>query len=144
MLLTNQRLDKLLLARIDFTKRGMMKGSCLYGVYMNMLPTIDEAGESEETRDSLFDHSDPSPHCVDEDASDYDRVDEEEDVGYKDYDGVDEDGYGDNDDDDNDDDAVGDGLELADLGRDDSLVNEVRLTKTRGAPVVFIVSYYTY
>ena len=29
MLLTNQRLDKLAAARIDFTKRGMLNGTCL-------------------------------------------------------------------------------------------------------------------
>jgi hypothetical protein len=29
MLLTNQRLDKLAASRVDFTKRGMLQGSCL-------------------------------------------------------------------------------------------------------------------
>jgi len=29
MLLTNQRLDKLAAARVDFTERGMLKGTCL-------------------------------------------------------------------------------------------------------------------
>jgi hypothetical protein len=29
MLLTNQRLDKLAAARVDFTQRGMLKGTCL-------------------------------------------------------------------------------------------------------------------
>ena len=29
MLLTNQRLDKLVAARVDFTRRGMLVGSCL-------------------------------------------------------------------------------------------------------------------
>jgi hypothetical protein len=29
MLLTNQRLDKLAAAHVDFVKRGMLKGACL-------------------------------------------------------------------------------------------------------------------
>lgn len=29
MLLTNQRLDKLAAARVDFQRRGMLKGTCL-------------------------------------------------------------------------------------------------------------------
>ena len=32
MLLTNQRLDKLAAARVDFTERGMLKGTCLSSV----------------------------------------------------------------------------------------------------------------
>jgi hypothetical protein len=32
MLLTNQRLDKLAASRVDFTKRGMLKGTCLLSV----------------------------------------------------------------------------------------------------------------
>jgi hypothetical protein len=32
MLLTNQRLDKLAALRVDFTRRGMLKGTCLTGV----------------------------------------------------------------------------------------------------------------
>jgi len=32
MLLTNQRLDKLAAARVDFTNRGMLKGTCLSSV----------------------------------------------------------------------------------------------------------------
>ena len=30
MLLTNQRLDKLAAARVDFTSRGMLNGTCLH------------------------------------------------------------------------------------------------------------------
>lgn len=33
MLLTNQRLDKLAASRVDFTKRGMLKGTCLESVF---------------------------------------------------------------------------------------------------------------
>jgi len=33
MLLTNQRLDKLAAARVEFTKRGMLKGTCLAEAY---------------------------------------------------------------------------------------------------------------
>lgn len=32
MLLTNQRLDKLAASRVDFTKRGMLEGTCLSSV----------------------------------------------------------------------------------------------------------------
>ena len=37
MLLTNQRLDKLAAARVDFADRGMLKGTCLSSVWDQIL-----------------------------------------------------------------------------------------------------------
>ena len=37
MLLTNQRLDKLAAARVDFTDRGMLQGTCLSAVWEQIL-----------------------------------------------------------------------------------------------------------
>jgi hypothetical protein len=37
MLLTNQRLDKLAAARVDFANRGMLQGSCLTAVWEQIL-----------------------------------------------------------------------------------------------------------
>jgi hypothetical protein len=45
MLLTNQRLDKLAAARVDFSARGMLRGSCLGETYRSFLPTIHEEAE---------------------------------------------------------------------------------------------------
>jgi hypothetical protein len=36
MLLTNQRLDKLAAARVDFTERGMLNGTCLSGALRSL------------------------------------------------------------------------------------------------------------
>jgi hypothetical protein len=40
MLLTNQRLDKLAAARVDFANRGMLKGTCLSSVLDQILRTV--------------------------------------------------------------------------------------------------------
>jgi hypothetical protein len=40
MLLTNQRLDKLAAARVDFANRGMLKGTCLSSVWEDILCKI--------------------------------------------------------------------------------------------------------
>jgi hypothetical protein len=40
MLLTNQRLDKLAAARVDFANRGMLKGTCLSSVWEDILRKI--------------------------------------------------------------------------------------------------------
>jgi hypothetical protein len=36
MLLTNQRLDKLAASRVDFTKRGMLQGTCLQNIISSL------------------------------------------------------------------------------------------------------------
>ncbi|KAH9033491.1 hypothetical protein EDB85DRAFT_1864385 [Lactarius pseudohatsudake] len=41
MLLTNQRLDKLAAARVDFTNRGMLKGTCILSVLGQILEDED-------------------------------------------------------------------------------------------------------
>jgi hypothetical protein len=40
MLLTNQRLDKLAAARVDFANRGMLKGTCLSSALDQILRTV--------------------------------------------------------------------------------------------------------
>jgi hypothetical protein len=40
MLLTNQRLDKLAAARVDFADHGMLKGTCLSSVWDQILPAF--------------------------------------------------------------------------------------------------------
>jgi len=39
MLLTNQRLDKLAAARVDFANRGMLEGTCLSSILDHILRT---------------------------------------------------------------------------------------------------------
>ena len=39
MLLTNQRLDKLAAARVDFAEHGMLRGTCLSVAYDEILRT---------------------------------------------------------------------------------------------------------
>jgi hypothetical protein len=41
MLLTNQRLDKLAASRVDFEKRGMLKGTCLQTVLTGLRKSLD-------------------------------------------------------------------------------------------------------
>jgi hypothetical protein len=37
ILLTNQRLDKLAAARVDFAERGMLQGTCLSGIWEQIM-----------------------------------------------------------------------------------------------------------
>jgi hypothetical protein len=41
MLLTNQRLDKLAASRVDFTKRGMLQGTCLQSILSGLRESLD-------------------------------------------------------------------------------------------------------
>ncbi|KAJ7206355.1 hypothetical protein GGX14DRAFT_367465 [Mycena pura] len=66
MLLTNQRLDKLEAARVDFTARGMMRGP-LIPFYGPSLPDVPEIGLPRDNVDDDDDHGDVAgPTCLGE------------------------------------------------------------------------------
>ncbi|OBZ67134.1 hypothetical protein A0H81_12921 [Grifola frondosa] len=50
MLVSNQRLDKLAASRVDFKKRGMLKGTCLSAAYHALHP--DESAEEDSASDT--------------------------------------------------------------------------------------------
>ncbi|KAF8462345.1 hypothetical protein JB92DRAFT_3136774 [Gautieria morchelliformis] len=61
MLLTNQRLDKLAAARVDFVDRGMLKGTCLSSVWEDIL-RMNQADPGSDPPDPLLDQDPQLTH----------------------------------------------------------------------------------
>jgi hypothetical protein len=114
MLTTNERLDKLAAARIDFQTRGMLKGSCLADALHKL--TADEEDEHE--------------HNEDEDNNEDEDEDEEEDTGDEDKD-EDNNNEGDNGSNNGDDYTTNDS-ECGAIDSPTTLYNEVVLSRMKG------------
>ena len=84
MIKTNERLDKLAAARVDFTERGMLEGSCLWHEFnrLTMLASGDSIENSSSNNDSDDDDSDTD---TDSDDSDTDSNDDNSDGHSQNY-----------------------------------------------------------
>ncbi|GBE84728.1 hypothetical protein SCP_0607080 [Sparassis crispa] len=69
MLRTNQRIDKLAAARVDFTNRGMLNGSCLSEALRKLVAVNDSLSEKEDV-EANADHLTIKPSNCDEQNDD--------------------------------------------------------------------------
>lgn len=61
MLLINQRLDKLAAARVDFTDRGMLDGTCVSAAILELQQTLDSADAVDAPNGEWLDDDEEEP-----------------------------------------------------------------------------------